>query len=71
MKKATVMSAVLGALMLFGGAGVAQASQHDCRMAERAEVRLDRAVARHGRNSWQARHERRVLEKETANCRLR
>jgi hypothetical protein len=70
MKKAT-MTAILGALMMFGGAGVAQATQHDCRMADRAEVRLDQAIARHGENSHQANHQRRILEKERARCVVR
>jgi hypothetical protein len=68
-RKIPLVAAVLGALVMFGGAGVAQASARDCRRAEQYEHKLDRDVARHGYYSWQARHDRRVIEKERAACR--
>jgi hypothetical protein len=70
-RRIPLLATMLGALVMFGGAGVAQANEHDCRQAERYELRLNRDVARHGYDSWQARHDRRVLEHERWACRAR
>jgi hypothetical protein len=75
MKRNSMMLAVvLGALVMFGGAGTAQAAAPDrddaCYRKVREEEReLNRAIERHGFYSRQANHERRDLEKAREKCR--
>ncbi len=75
MKRNSVMFAILlGALVMFGGAGSASARGNDrddaCYRKVREEEReLNRAIERHGYNSRQADHERRDLEKARDKCR--
>ena len=76
MKRNSMMLAiVLGALVMFGGAGTAQAAGGDrddaCYRKVREEEReLNRAIERHGFYSRQANHERRDLEKARDRCRV-
>jgi hypothetical protein len=75
MKRNSMMLAVvLGALVMFGGAGTARADNRDrddaCYRKVREEEReLNRAIERHGFYSRQANHERRDLEKARDKCR--
>ena len=69
-----VLAAVLGALVMFGGAGVASAApqyRYDDACARRVANRqadLDRAIARHGFHSPQADHARWELSKAETSC---
>lgn len=67
------MAAVLGALVMLGGAGAARAeSRESCyRKIEKERRELDRAIDRHGRNSRQADHERRELDRLRDHCQRR
>lgn len=70
-----VLAIVLGALVMFGGAGATQAASRDrddaCYRKVREEEReLNRAIERHGFNSRQANHERRDLEKARDKCHI-
>lgn len=69
--KVTLLATLIGALVMFGGAGTAQAAgRADCyRAIQRQEIRVDRAVDRHGFRSRQAEHERRELERLRERCR--
>lgn len=68
--KITMLATLLGALLMFGGAGAAQAADRDCyRDVQRQEVRVDRAEQRHGFRSRQAEHERVELARLRARCR--
>ena len=75
MKRTSVVAAiVLGALVMFGGAGTARADSRDreeaCyRNVRQQERELDRAIERHGFNSRQADHERRDVERAREKCR--
>jgi len=73
-KHNTIMLAVvLGALVMFGGAGTAKAEGRDdaCyRNVQQQERELNRAIERHGFNSRQADHERRDVEKAREKCRI-
>jgi hypothetical protein len=64
------MAAVLGALVMFGGAGAAHAeSRESCYRKVRSEQRdLDRAIQRHGYRSRQAEKERRELARAQDRC---
>lgn len=64
------MAAVLGALVMLGGAGAAQAeSRESCYRRIRNEQRdLDRAIQRHGYRSRQAAKERRDLARAQERC---
>ena len=74
MKRNLKMFAILlGALVMFGGAGSASAMGGDrddaCYRKVREEEReLNRAIERHGLYSRQANHERRDLEKAREKC---
>jgi len=74
MKRNVKMFAILlGALVMFGGAGSASAMGDDrddaCYRKVREEEReLNRAIERHGMYSRQANHERRDLEKAREKC---
>lgn len=74
MKRNSIVAAVvLGALVMFGGAGTARADSRDrddaCYRKVREEEReLNRAIERHGFHSRQADHERRDLEKAREKC---
>jgi hypothetical protein len=76
MKRNPMMFAILlGALVMFGGAGSARAMGNDrddaCYRKVREEEReLNRAIERHGYNSRQADHERRDLEKAREKCQI-
>ena len=76
MKRNSMMFAILlGALVMFGGAGSARAMGTDrddaCYRKVREEEReLNRAIERHGYNSRQADHERRDLEKAREKCQI-
>lgn len=74
--KLKFFATLLGALVMFGGAGAAQASDRDrddaCYRKIRNEEReLDRAINRHGYYSRQANHERRELDKLHDRCSFR
>lgn len=77
MKRRSVVSAiVLGALVMLGGAGVAQASQYRyddaCyRKISQKERDLDRAIDHHGFHSRQADHARWELQKVREECSYR
>lgn len=64
------MAAVLGALVMLGGAGAAHAeSRESCYRKIRNEQRdLDRAIQRHGYRSRQAAKERRDLARAQDRC---
>lgn len=64
------MAAMLGALVMLGGAGAARAeSRESCyRKIEKEQRDLNRAIDRHGRYSRQADHERRELERLRDRC---
>lgn len=76
MKRNSMMLAVvLGALVMFGGAGIARAAAPDrddsCYRKVREEEReLNRAIDRYGFYSRQANHERRDLDKARDKCRI-
>ena len=70
-------SALLAAIALSATISVAQAQpyrdrdsyRHGCRaQIERAETRLERAIRRHGRHSYQARERRRDLRHVRDRC---
>jgi hypothetical protein len=74
-RKIKLFAVMLGALVMFGGAGVAQAADHDrdrddaCYRKIRKEERdLDRAINRHGYYSRQANDERRELARLQREC---
>jgi hypothetical protein len=74
-RKITLFAVMLGALVMFGGAGVAQANDHDrdrddaCyRKIKKEERELDRAVRRHGYYNRQANDERRELSRLQSEC---
>lgn len=69
--KLSLTAGLLGALVMFAGAGTAQAaSRSDCyRAIQRQEIRVDRAEERHGFRSRQAEHERRELARLRERCR--
>jgi len=74
-RNSMVLAIVLGALVMFGGAGAAQAAGRDrddaCYRKVREEEReLNRAIERHGFYSRQANHERRDLDKARDKCRF-
>jgi len=72
--KLKFFATILGALVMFGGAGAAQAADRDdaCYRKIRNEEReLDRAINRHGYHSRQADHERRELDKLRDKCSYR
>jgi hypothetical protein len=74
-RKSMMFAMVLGALVMFGGAGTVRADNRDrddaCYRKVREEEReLNRAIERHGFNSRQADHERRDLEKAREKCRI-
>jgi hypothetical protein len=71
--KLKFFATILGALVMFGGAGAAQASDRDrddaCyRKIHNEERELDRAINRDGYYSRQADHERRELDKLRDRC---
>jgi len=68
-----IFTILLGALVMFGGAGSARAIGNDredaCyRKVHEEERELNRAIERHGMYSRQADHERRDLEKAREKC---
>jgi hypothetical protein len=72
-RNSMVLAIVLGALVMFGGAGATQAAGRDrddaCyRKVHEEERELNRAIERHGFYSRQANHERRDLEKARDRC---
>jgi hypothetical protein len=74
-RKAMVLAAVLGAVVMLAGAGAARAAGGDrddnCyRKVHEEERELDRAIERHGYYSRQADHERRDLERARERCRF-
>jgi hypothetical protein len=74
-RSSMVLTIMLGALVMSGGAGTAQAIGNDrddgCYRKVREEEReLNRAIERHGYDSRQANHERRDLEKAREKCRV-
>jgi hypothetical protein len=70
-RKIRLFALMLGALVMFGGAGVAQASDpYDAcaRRIAREERTLDRDIARHGYYSRQAENDRRELARLQWEC---
>ena len=68
--KAIVAGAVVAAFLLFVNVPLAQAENRSrCqRQVEKAEARLNRAIARHGERSSQAREARRDLNSQRGVC---
>jgi hypothetical protein len=72
-RNSTALVIVLGALVMFGGAGTAKADGRDdaCyRNVQQQERELNRAIERHGFYSRQADHERRDVERAREKCRI-
>lgn len=72
-RNSITLAIVLGALVMFGGAGTAKADGRDdaCyRNVHQQERELNRAIERHGFYSRQADHERRDVEKAREKCRI-
>ncbi len=70
-RKISVFAMTLGALVMFGGAGVARADSYDdaCyRRIAREERKLDNAVYHHGYYSRRAENERRELARLRWEC---
>ncbi|MFZ0818913.1 MAG: hypothetical protein WAM91_02510 [Candidatus Acidiferrales bacterium] len=72
-RKIKLLAVLLGALVMFGGAGVAQASDRyrddGCyRKISNEERELDRAIRKHGYYSRQADSERRELARLHYEC---
>ncbi len=72
-RKIRLFAVLLGALVMFGGAGVAKAYDRDrddaCyRRIAKEERELDRAVRRHGYYSRQANDERLELARLQSEC---
>jgi hypothetical protein len=74
-RKIRLFAVILGALVMFGGAGVAQAKDHDrdrddaCyRKINKEERELDRAIRKHGYYSRQANEERLELGRLQREC---
>ena len=65
-----VLTASLGGLALFFGVSPARAdSYRSCQeKLGNAQEKLDRSIARHGRFSWEARHDRDRLENARSWC---
>ena len=76
MKLSGIATGLLAAIALTAGLSAAQAQPYDhgdrrwdCRQqVERAEMRLDRAINRHGRQSWEARQRRHELMQARDRC---
>jgi hypothetical protein len=66
----TLLSATaLAGVILLGGTQIASADHHGCEARiERAEIRLDRAIARDGVHSWAARQARANLDDVRRAC---
>ncbi len=74
-RNSLVLSVVLGALVMFGGAGTARADsrgrEEACyRNVQQQERELSRAIDRYGFRSHQADHERRDVERAREKCRI-
>lgn len=74
-RNSLVLAVVLGALVMFGGAGTARADsrgrEEACyRNVQQQERELNRAVDRYGFRSRQADHERRDVERAREKCRI-
>jgi hypothetical protein len=72
-RKTMKLAIVLGALVMLGGAGTANADRRDdaCyRNVQQQERELNRAIERHGFYSRQADHERRDVERAREKCRI-
>lgn len=67
--RTAVLAAFLGA-MLLGTSATAEAHDRCRERIQRAEVRLNKAIQRHGYNSRQAQKRRRELERENRRCRF-
>ena len=72
-RKINLFAVLLGALVMFGGAGVAQANDHDrddaCYLRIKKEEReLDKAIRKHGYYSRQANDERLELSRLQREC---
>jgi hypothetical protein len=74
-RKIKLFAVILGALVMFGGAGLAQANEHDrdrnnacSRKISKEERELDRAVRKHGYYSRQANEERLELSRLQNDC---
>jgi hypothetical protein len=72
-RNSITLAIVLGALVMFGGAGTAKADGREdaCyRNVQQQERELNRAIERHGLYSRQADHERRDVERAREKCRI-
>jgi hypothetical protein len=74
-RKTMTLAIVLGALVMFGGAGTARADsrgrEEACyRNVRQQEYELNRAIDRYGFRSRQADHERRDVERAREKCRI-
>jgi hypothetical protein len=72
-RNSIALAVVLGALVMFGGAGTAKADGRDdaCyRNVQQQERELNRAIERHGFYSRQADHERSDVERAREKCRI-
>jgi hypothetical protein len=73
-KKASLLGLAFGAMLVLGGASPAQADNwgRGCNARiNRERHQLNFAVRRYGPYSWQARQERRELNRAIASCRYR
>jgi hypothetical protein len=72
-RKTMTLAIVLGALVMFGGAGTARADSREAacyRNVQQQERELNRAIERYGFRSRQADHERRDVERAREKCRI-
>lgn len=59
---------MVGGFLMIGSVQPAQAYDHCGNRIHKAEMKLDRAIRRHGPNSRQAARQRENLERVRANC---
>lgn len=59
---------MLGGFLMIGSVQPMQAYDHCGRRIHKAEMKLERAIHRHGPNSRQAERQRENLERVRANC---
>lgn len=69
--KVKLSAVALGTILVLGSAGAVRADNWCARHVNHAQYDLDRAIAHHGYNSWQAEHARRELERVRDECRYR
>jgi len=63
-----LLGIILGAMLIFGTAGSAQADDWCARHIRHERHELYEAIRHHGYYSWQADHERRELDRLRSEC---